>query len=177
VYFGKLAPGPNLLTVKIPAVAACCGSTKRLNVRLRAYEGFSPPPVIAPGGIVLNGEVEDYQFSASSTAVDMASFTAAAQSHQVLVDWVTAMEEDAQGFNLYRSTTPGGERTQLNAELIPSQAVDRLNGASYRYIDTAVQPGTTYYYWLEFIDLDEPDIFGPIVIFMPYSIYMPTVHN
>ena len=65
-------------------------------------------------------------------------------------------ERDNLGFNLYRraSTSDDDEITPLNAQLIPSQAPGSGQGAAYQWRDEAVQAGTTYYYWLEDVDLD-----------------------
>jgi fibronectin type 3 domain-containing protein len=48
------------------------------------------------------------------------------------------------GYNLYRSTTPGGTYTQVNTSLITDN----------QYDDTSVVPGTTYYYVVTSVDAD-----------------------
>jgi hypothetical protein len=68
VYFGKLADGSNLLTLTLPGTC-CSGDT--LNARFRLYQGFSPPAIISPTGMVLDGEVEDYQWSFEPTSIDL----------------------------------------------------------------------------------------------------------
>ena len=70
---------------------------------------------------------------------------------------------DNQGFNLYRAESEGGERTQINAALIPSLSPD---GAQYEYVDddTALKRNRTYYYWLEAVDsAGETELHGPIL--------------
>jgi hypothetical protein len=84
--------------------------------------------------------------------MELLSFTATGRKGFVTLNWETASEIDNLGFNLYRATAENGERTQLNAELIPSQGP---GGAQYEYIDedAALQKRQTYFYWLEDVDL------------------------
>jgi hypothetical protein len=87
------------------------------------------------------------------TAVTLASFSASPASGDIRLDWQTVSEADNLGFNIYRATAADGPRTRLNADLIPSQVSgDPLNN-TYQFVDTAVQPGITYYYWLEDMDM------------------------
>ena len=51
------------------------------------------------------------------------------------------------GYNLYRSTTPGGAYTQVNTSLITDN----------QYDDTSVAAGTTYYYVVTSVDADTGD--------------------
>ncbi len=82
----------------------------------------------------------------------------------VFVEWTTASELDTAGFNLYRSDAPDGVFTQVNQTLIPSSP-DPLTGGSYSYTDYAVQPGQTYYYELEDVELDgNSSRHGPIEV-------------
>jgi hypothetical protein len=83
------------------------------------------------------------------TAVALSSFSALPLSGSIQVAWQTLIEIDLLGFNLYRSNTLQGEKVRLNLELIPSQALGGLSGASYAFVDASVQPGESYYYWLE----------------------------
>lgn len=73
-------------------------------------------------------------------------------------------ELDNGGFNLYRSTSPDGAQMQLNAELIPSLAAGSTTGYSYTWSDRRdLTGGTTYYYWLEALDLDGVGVtYGPV---------------
>lgn len=71
----------------------------------------------------------------------------------VIVEWSTASELDTAGFNLYRSDTPAGPFTRVNEELIPASP-DPLIGGSYRFTDTNVVAGHTYYYQLEDVEIN-----------------------
>jgi hypothetical protein len=96
--------------------------------------------------------------------VTLANFEAIARSSDILVTWETASETDNLGFNLYRATTPDGTPEQLNGELIPSQVPGGGGGAIYEWEDTDVTEGTTYFYWLEAVDIqgNGSPYFGPV---------------
>ncbi len=87
------------------------------------------------------------------TAVILASFTATPTSRALLIEWETVSEIDNLGFNLYRATSVDGPPSQLNAVLIPSKAPGSPVGATYQFVDDSVDPGVTYYYWLDAVDL------------------------
>lgn len=97
------------------------------------------------------------------TAVKLVAFGAAPQGEAILVTWETASELDNVGFNLYRSMAAAGPYTQRNATLIPPQFPGEVMGGYYEWLDTDVQPGVTYFYKLEDIDVKGVSAFhGPI---------------
>ena len=101
-------------------------------------------------------------------AVVILSFDAAVQGEDVLLSWTTESEIDTLGFHLYRSLTLYGTRTKINPSLIPAQHPGQPLGDSYEYLDTTVEPSTTYYYWL----MDEAlsgarHVTGPAVVTTP----------
>jgi hypothetical protein len=57
------------------------------------------------------------------------------------------------GFNLYRSTSADGPYVKLNESLIPSQSPGSVLGATYTWVDEDVEPGITYYYKLEDVEV------------------------
>ncbi len=67
------------------------------------------------------------------------------------IEWKTESEFDTAGFNIFRSESPDGEFTQINPQLIPSQA-DPASGAAYLFTDENVEAGQTYYYILEDVE-------------------------
>ncbi len=109
----------------------------------------------APGGVPIT-PVTNQPCSVTFTnplAVTLAGFDATEQPDHVLVAWETVSESGNAGFNLYRSETPDGLGQMLNTALIPSQNPGAAPGAAYSWQDFAVQPGRTYYYWLEDVSL------------------------
>ena len=83
---------------------------------------------------------------------------------RVVVEWATASEINTSGFNLYRSGQADGPYVKVNAQLIPA-STDPLVGGKYRYEDTSVISGRTYYYQLEDVELDGASTrHGPITV-------------
>lgn len=104
-----------------------------------------------------------FTIDCSTLAVTMDSFTATGTTSDVKLEWTTVSELDNLGFNLYRATSADGEQVKLNSDLIPSQASGSSTGASYEYGDATVEAGTTYFYWLESVDLSgATERFGPV---------------
>ena len=68
------------------------------------------------------------------------------------ITWSTASEVNTAGFNLYRSESPDGPWVKINNQLIPP-AADPVSGGNYEYRDETAEPGKTYYYQLEEVEL------------------------
>jgi hypothetical protein len=113
---------------------------------------------------VTDGEIEDYAWDwGDPTAVSLAAFSATSREDGVLVSWETATELDNAGFNLYRSTAADGEYIKLNAALIPPRNPGGNVGATYAWTDKEVEPGATYFYKLEDLDINGTSTFhGPV---------------
>ncbi len=88
--------------------------------------------------------------------------------------WETSIEIYALGFNLYRADSPTRALAwRLNNAIITGQAM----GARYQFVDDMVEPGHTYYYWLEDISIDGIWYYGPVQATVFRSIYLPIVLN
>ena len=95
-------------------------------------------------------------------AVTLAGFTARQDGASILVEWQTVSEIDCTGFNLYRGTNDDWAGASLLA-FVPSQAPGSAQGFEYNYRDAEVEPGPTYYYWLEDVDLGgQGTVHGPV---------------
>ena len=94
-------------------------------------------------------------------AVTLASFGAQGQSDRIVVSWETLSEANNAGFNVYRADDAAGPQTLL--AYVPSQAPGSTQGFAYTYDDLAVQPGQTYWYWLEDVSLGgATTLHGPV---------------
>ena len=60
----------------------------------------------------------------------------AANPHSTSLSWTASTSSNVAGYNVYRSTTPGGPYTKLNSARV----------AGTTYTDSTVQAGQTYYY-------------------------------
>jgi hypothetical protein len=97
-------------------------------------------------------------------AVGILSFSASGFDDRIEVEWTTATETDNAGFNVYRSQDKDGGRMTINSRLILARG-DEVKGAEYSYVDYAVQEGTSYYYWLEDVDLGgKTMLHGPVTV-------------
>jgi len=96
------------------------------------------------------------------TLITLSSFTASPSNKEVIVKWTTESEIDNAGFNLYRAESETGAYTKINNVLISAKG-SSTQGASYEFVDKAVQNRKTYYYNLEDIDLSgKSTIHGPV---------------
>ena len=87
------------------------------------------------------------------TLVRLADFSAARRINRVAVRWTTSAEIDNAGFNVLRSAAAAGAYTKINNALIAAEGSPAA-GASYEFVDTDIQPGRSYYYLLEDVDLN-----------------------
>jgi hypothetical protein len=89
------------------------------------------------------------------------------------------MEIDTLGFNVYRSLSPdsGNGGLRLNQALIPAQALGSVPGGSYEFLDDQIQAGARYYYWLEVVNRDDTQLFGPQYTGQLIALYLPLVRK
>jgi MSHA biogenesis protein MshQ len=123
-----------------------------------------------PGTFIQVGDEEE-----EPTGIVISALSATSCDNHILVSWETLLELNILGFNIYRSETLYGEPTQLNQELIPSQALGNITGSHYEYVDSTAQPGVTYYYWLEIVGIDEVSRMGPVTATALFPLFIPIV--
>lgn len=96
------------------------------------------------------------------TPVTLKYFHATDISGGVQLEWLTGVELENLGFNLYRSESAAGPRTQVNPSLIPG--VGSSVGQVYRSLDATADPAQTYYYWLEDVSWSfQTKLHGPAI--------------
>ena len=154
----------NVPTSNLPVFLMSYGNTNQLAVdwvRVRRWCGSEPT-------------LEFAAEQSSPTAVTVSSFYATSANSAILLQWQTASEVDLVGFNLYRSTSSDGELERLNANIIPAKVPGGLRGADYEFIDDLIQPGETYYYWLEPVEVGGPgEKMGPMIAAAPRPLFLP----
>jgi hypothetical protein len=74
-------------------------------------------------------------FQVTSGVSTVPSFRLLSERHSVTLTW-KASHSPVSGYNVYRSTGPGGPYTRINSDLVP--------GLTYK--DQDVESGATYYY-------------------------------
>jgi hypothetical protein len=87
------------------------------------------------------------------TVVELSSFTATPAGSSILLKWETESEANNAGFNIHRAESENGDYIKINSELIPAKG-SSTRGATYEFVDAAVQNLKTYYYQLEDIALE-----------------------
>ena len=102
----------------------------------------------------------------STLPVELSSFTAVLTADMyVQIAWVAESETNHLGYNVLRNTDNDLETAlQLNLGVISSGSSEGTQ-VSYSFIDTEVDSGSSYYYWLQSMDLDGSAVFyGPLVV-------------
>ncbi len=160
---GDLAPGDSLVvTVVFEATAQSGGTANTATV-----DGAR-----TPGGQVLPSMSDAVSFSVQEpTAVTMASILAEFDGEgAVILTWVTTAEFDNWGFNVYRAeVNDPTAAVRVNDSLIPGRG-QAVSGATYRFVDTTVQPGKTYWYWVVDVDYTGRATWhGPVEVYVPKS--------
>lgn len=90
--------------------------------------------------------------------------TQLSRSAPIRITWETETEINTAGFNVYRSEQADGGFGRINEDLIISEG-NATTGAEYRFIDTDVIAGQTYFYQLEDVELDNSTERHPVIEF------------
>jgi len=90
------------------------------------------------------------------TPVQLSSFQAFSQPGVVVLEWTVSWSSDFAGFHVQRSIQAGTGYRQITSQLIGPPS-------PYRFVDSDVTPGITYYYRLEALDRSgRRELFGPV---------------
>ncbi|MBW6516135.1 MAG: T9SS type A sorting domain-containing protein [Candidatus Cloacimonetes bacterium] len=118
--------------------------------------------------LIMNDEITAtvYFILEPAQPVELTSFTAAfLAENYVQLRWVTETETNFLGYNVLRSM----DNKLENASRVNLFIINGTGGSSqsqiYTFIDDFVEFNTTYYYWLEAIDLDlTTNYHGPVSV-------------
>ena len=83
---------------------------------------------------------------------DLSSFSALSSPGGITLQWSTGREIDLLGWNVYRSSAPGGPFHRINPVTLPSGG-DSQEETDYIYQDSSAPEGRRYYYRVEGITL------------------------
>ncbi len=143
-----------------------------VRAHLATGESYSVPPT----EVVIKTDILLFQYCADittidqtfvfaapvPTAVDFAGFSARGLDGAVVLSWETASELDNLGFHLYRAESPEGPYERITSAASPGLGSSPA-GARYRYVDSAVTNGKTYFYRLEDIETTgKTELHGPV---------------
>jgi len=111
----------------------------------------------------------------STLSVQLSSFAAIASANNLAqLNWITASETALLGFNLYRNQS----EQLVNALRVNGTIIEATNSSTtqhYSYIDSDALPNTSYYYWLECLEIDgEQSYYGPVSICLAPNLEPPT---
>ncbi len=110
-------------------------------------------PVTVGPGLIFNGGGDAFvaKVGQAPTAVELMSFEASPLDSAVELRWETGSELHNLGFHLYRCLSAAGPYERITSAVIPGLGASP-EGASYRYVDTGLANGVTYFYELEDIE-------------------------
>ncbi len=97
--------------------------------------------------------------------VVLTSFTAIISADNcIILNWTTESENGLVGYYIYRSTNDKLENAQLISQMITAN--NSSSQCIYTYEDNEVFDTTTYYYWLQSIELGGiANIYGPVSVY------------
>lgn len=109
------------------SVPVGAGGTTATYARFRI--SYTASEVTSPTGLATSGEVEDYEISAGTLPVTLASFHAERSRGRLQVAWTTETETATVGYGVLAATAKGWQR--LGKELVPTAGIDRLEPQRY----------------------------------------------
>ncbi len=96
--------------------------------------------------------------------VELSSFTATLTGQNyVQLAWTSQSENQMMGYRVYRNTSADQATSALiDVPMIP--ATNTSTTQNYTVVDTDVQIGQMYYYWLEAVDYNASNFHGPVSV-------------
>ena len=140
--------GTQPITFNVPMIDPIASpQTRAMNARFR----LSSQTALAPWGLAIDGEVEDYQVPIF-VPVELVLFTASVKNSVVELNWTTQSETENIGFYLFRAESENGPFIRLFDQIIPG-AGNSTTAHDYHFIDRDTKAGKSYYYRLADVSL------------------------
>lgn len=95
--------------------------------------------------------------------VTLSSFLAVpnATNHSITINWTTQSESNLVGYNIFRGETDLlSSSTKITFDAIP--ATNSQIPINYSFADDMVIEEITYYYWLQTLEYNNSEFFGPV---------------
>ena len=172
IYGGSISAGSQTIHFTYPGGGNLAAGTYYTRFRLYAQMPDSPLPngaALSANETAIVGEIEDPILTSDGgagtpTPVTLSYFSTKKQGNNVVFNWSTVTETGNMGFNLY--VADKDTQTQINLELILSNAVDSLERQDYSF--SAKVRGSTFY--IEDVGvLGETRLHGPFEIGKTYG--------
>ncbi len=110
----------------------------------------------------------------AATAVTMIDLSAVGYNNSVDLRWVTGIESDHLGFNVFRSDEDGSNFIQINSSLIRNFSTSTDYHGRYRFIDYEVNNGSRYYYYVQDVAFNGTmTMHGPVLALPEDGLGMP----
>jgi len=72
----------------------------------------------------------------------------------VLLAWSVANEERVYGYLIYRSQRRQGPFLRINQDIVHARPGGGQPASTYEFVDAEVEPGATYYYYIDTVAVD-----------------------
>jgi hypothetical protein len=124
------------------------------------------------------GESPIFEISDDTLPVTLSSFMAIpnVNNQTIAINWTTQSESSLIGYHIHRA-----ENTELStANIVTSSIISAHNttiSSDYSFQDSEVQAETTYYYWLQSIEYDGNNFYGPVSAKISDDNDVPTLPN
>ena len=140
-----------------------------------------PQPALASGTPAITNTIPPAAAPLQEpTVVWVAAFQAESQPDgSVRLSWMTGIEVDMLGFNIYRVDPTAGRSGPVKSAIIFTTQSGEMIGDSYTFLDTHAEPGAAGDYWLEVIrGTSQPLIYGPAEKITPVNKnYLPVLFS
>ena len=156
---------PSGVTTPYTCIDPVGGTVFSINDPTHLYSWTPENYTVPAGGLTEDTEIT-FNLSPYSPPlpVELTSFTALfTDQFYVQLTWISQSETNLLGYRMYRSE----ENSLDNALLITPTIIPATNTSqehNYTIEDREVENHSTYYYWLESVDYNNSQFYGPVIV-------------